>query len=444
MKTSLRHLNFLSNKSGFIRYLSNTSWLAGEKVVRLLVALLVGIWVTRYLGPEDFGILSYAQSFVALFVAFSSFGLKDILVRELVKSKDKNDLLLGTAFGLQTLGSVIIMSILLVAILLNDNEAITNKIIIILGLVSFLHSFGVINSFFVSRVQSKYVAVSSLVALLISSGIKLLLIYYEAPLLWFVYAIAFEVVLVTIGLIVAYHKTGYAVSQWRLSRTLGLELVKESWPVILSGIMISIYMKVDQVMIKELMDNASVGQYAAAARLSEAWYFIPMIVCASLFPALVNAREKSESLYHSRLQRLYDLMVIMGLAVVLPVVSLSEWGIVFLYGEAFLPSAAVLDIHIWSGLFVFLGVANGKWLINENLQRYHLVFVSLGMLVNVGLNLVLIPTMGILGAAWATLISQAVSAVLASSIFPQTRPSFFRMLKAITFVSIVGRVVGRR
>lgn len=407
-----------------------------EKVIRMLVALSVGVWVTRYLGPDQFGVLSYSQSFVAILATFSSLGLKDIIIRELVKSQDKKDQLLGSAFGLQTLGSTLIMLIICISVLVNDNEALTNKIIIILGLLTFVKSFTVIGSYFNSQVRSKFVAMTGLIGLFISSLIKVYLILGEYSLIYFVYVLAFDVLFISSGLIWFYKAAGNSIFSWKFSWKVSLNLLKDAWPLILSGIIISIYMKIDQVMIKEFLGNSDVGQYSAAVRLSEAWYFIPTIICSSLFPAIINAKIRDHKLYMDRLQRLYNLMVILGAGIILPVVLVSDWLIQALYGEAFYQSAAVLNIHIFGSVFVFLGVANQKWFISENAQAYNIVCLGFGMVANVGLNIFLIPNYGILGAAYATLVSQFIASVLAPVVFKKTRNSFFMMMRAIFFVQI--------
>ncbi len=415
----------------------------GEKVLRLVLALSIGVWVTRYLGPEQFGVLSYAQSFVAIFAAFSTLGLSDIIVRELVKSQERRDVILGTSFILQMLGSVFIMICLVVTILVNDNDALTNKIIVILGLLTFVNSFGVIASYFSSIVQSKYMALPSLLGLVISSLLKVYFILAEAPLIYFVYILAFDIVFLALGQVWYYQRGNISIVNWRFSWKVAKELLQDAWPLILSGIVISIYMKIDQVMIQEMIGSAAVGQYSAAVRLSEAWYFIPTIICSSLFPAIINAKLKGNKFYMARLQRLYDLMVVLGFSIVLPVLLLSEWGINFLYGEAFALAAPVLNIHIWAGVFVFLGVANQKWFINENLQAYNILCLGIGMLGNVFFNLILIPKYGIIGAAFATLLSQFVASVLSPLFFNKTRVSFFMMLRAIFFVNYIKKIFNK-
>ncbi|SNY99629.1 Membrane protein involved in the export of O-antigen and teichoic acid [Flagellimonas pacifica] len=427
---------YLNNNSGFTRYLKNTSWLMTEKVVRMVIALSIGVWVTRYLGPDQFGVLSYAQSFVGIFAAFSSLGLNDIIIRELVKSKDQENVLMGSAFGLQTLGSTSIMLILSISILLNDNDQLTNKIIVILGLLTFVNSFNVITSYFHSVVKSKFYAITGLIGVMVSSIIKVYLILGEYSLIYFVYVLAFDVVFLALGLMWFYRRMGHSLFSWRFSWSVSRDLLKDAWPLVLSGIIISIYMKIDQVMIKEFMGNSDVGQYSAAVRLSEAWYFIPTIICSSLFPAIINAKMRNHDLYMSRLQRLYNLMVLLGVVIILPVVFLSDWLIHFLYGAEFHLSAGVLNIHILGSVFVFLGVANQKWFISENFQAYNIVCLGFGMMSNIILNIFLIPKYGIIGAAYATLISQFVASVLAPVLFKKTRNSFLMMVHAIFFVQV--------
>ncbi len=427
---------YLENNTGFTRYLKNTSWLMAEKVIRLFIALSVGVWVTRYLGPTEFGILSYAQSFVGIFAALSSLGLNDIIIRELVKSQDRRDVIMGSSFGLQTLGSMVIMIIIAISIYVNNNEPLTNKIIVILGLLTFINSFTIISSYFHSMVKSKYFALTGLIGVIISALVKIYLILNEFSLIYFVYVLAFDVIFLAAGQIWYYRKMGHSLFAWKFSWSVSKGLLKDAWPLILSGIIVSIYMKIDQVMIKEFLGNSEVGIYSAAVRLSEAWYFIPTIICSSLFPAIINAKLRDDSLYKDRLQRLYNLMVVLGAVVILPVLLLSSWIIQILYGIEFEQSATVLNIHILGSVFVFLGVANQKWFISENIQAYNIICLGMGMVANILLNIVFIPTYGIIGAAYATLISQFIASVLAPVFFKKTRNSFFMMIKALFFVQI--------
>ncbi len=436
----LKRINELKNNSGFMKYFKNTSWMMSDKVLRIFAALTIGIWVTRYLGPNDLGVLSYAQSFVGLFAAFSTLGLDRLLARELVNRPDEKYLLLGTSFILQTIGSTILVSFLLVSIFINDNDELTNKVIIIMGLVTFVNSFNVIAAYFQSIVKTKHVVVTSIVGLVLFSLIRIVLILIEAPLIYFVYAIAFDTVFLILGAIYVYFYNKQSIFKWKFSMVMAKSLLNDSWPLILNTIFISVYVRMDQIMIESFMDSFSVGQYAAAVNLSQAWYFVPGIIGASLFPAIVNAKKISKSLYYDRLQRLYDLMVILAVSIAIPMTFLSDWLVELLLKDEFNLTGGVLSIHIWAGVFVFLGVSVSKWILTENLQRVSSFTLFIGMVANIILNFILIPKYGIKGAAWATLISQSISVLFAPLLFKKTRPSFFMMIKALSFSSVFKKI----
>lgn len=435
----LKKISELKNNSGFMKYFKNTSWMMSEKALRIVAALTIGIWVSRYLGPSDLGILSYAQAFVGLFAAFSTLGLDRLLARELVKNPEEKYLLLGTSFILQTIGSTILVSFLFLSIYINDNDELTNKVIIIMGLLTFVNSFNVIAAYFQSIVKTKQVVITSIIGLVLFSSIRIALILNDAPLIYFVYAIAFDTVFLILGAIYVYFYNKQSIFKWQFSMVMAKSLLSDSWPLILNTIFISVYVRIDQIMIENFMNSVSVGQYAAAVNLSQAWYFIPGIIGSSLFPAIVNAKKISEKLYKDRLQKLYDLMVVLAVAIAIPMTFLSDWLVELLLGDEFYLTGGVLSIHIWAGVFVFLGVSVSKWILTENLQKVSSVSLFIGMVANILLNVIMIPKYGIYGAAFATLISQSISVLFAPLLFKKTRPSFFMMIKALSFSSIFKR-----
>ncbi len=411
-------LKKLRQHHGFMRYFENISWLMSEKFLRMFIGLFVGIWVARYLGPEQFGLLSYAQSFVFLFIAISTLGLDSIVVRELVKDESKRDVLLGTAFGLKLVGAILILPILAMAVQLTSNDDYTNSLIFITASLTIFQSFNVIDFYYQSKVLSKYVALANAISLAISSIIKIALILGNAPLVAFALITVFDVAVVSVGLIYFYKKNSQLkLFNWRFEWKMAKKLLQYSWPLILSGLVISLYMRIDQVMIKEILDADAVGQYAAAVRLSTAWYFIPLAIATSFFPAIINAKKISEELYFSRLQRLYSLMIFLAIAIALPVTFLSDWVILLLYGSEYSQAGEVLMIHIWAGIFVFLGVAWSKWILNENKQNLVLISHILGAVINVGLNLYFIDKYGVVGAAYSTIISYFLSQIIGFSLY---------------------------
>lgn len=427
----VKKITNLKNSSGAMKYLKNTSWLLGEKILRMTLGLFVGIWVARYLGPERFGLFSYAQSFVALFGAIATLGLDGIVIRQLVNNENQRGSLLGTSFILKLIGAVLVLSLLAVSLFFQANDYQTNSLIFIIASATLFQSFNVIDFYFQSAVLSKYVVYSNVFSLLLSSFIKVILILNEAPLIAFAYVILFDSLVLASGFIYFYVLKRLSIRCWVFDKNVAKSLLKDSWPLILSGLVVSMYMKIDQIMIKNMLGSGDVGQYAAAVRLSEVWYFIPMIISSSLFPAILNAKKISKELYYSRIQQLYDLMAWMAIAIAIPMTFLSDWMIYFLYGAQFSEAGGVLMVHIWSAVFVFLGVASSKWFVAEGLQRYSFYRTLFGAILNIGLNLVLIPQYGIYGAAIATLVSQTVASYLFNVINKKSRITFVLQSKAL-------------
>lgn len=401
-------INSLQNHQGFMKYFKNTSWLFGEKILRMIVGLFVGIWVARYLGPEQFGLFSYAQSFVGLFAAIATLGLDGIIVRELVKDESRRDELIGTAFWLKLMGAIGVLAILAIAVNFTSNDSYTDTLVFIIASATIFQSFNVIDFYFQSKVLSKYVVYANIISLFISSIVKIALILNDAPLIAFTWVVFFDSFVLAVGFIYFFLKNNSTLKIKNLtfkSKTAVL-LLKDSWPLILSGIVISVYMKIDQVMIKEMMDAEAVGIYSVAVRVSELWYFIPLAIVSSLFPAILNAKKQGNEFYLKRLQKLYDFMVWMAIFIALPMTFLSDWIIGLLFGQAYIEAGSVLMIHIWTGVFVFLGLAFGRYLLSENLNKKSFYRTLFGAILNVIFNYILIPIYGIHGAAVATLLGQ--------------------------------------
>ncbi|MHC4617545.1 MAG: flippase [Planctomycetota bacterium] len=429
--TSKAHGNFLAGP-GFKKYLANTSWLMLERVCRSVVLLLVGVCIARYLKAEQFGLLSYAASFASLLLPIATLGLDVVVVRELVREPEKKNTLLGTAFVLKLAGAFLLLGVLAVVINLTEDDRFSKFLILIIGSSAVFQSFNVIDFFLQSKVLSKYAACAKMVSLFLWSLLTLVLIWMRAPLLYFALTFLIESVILALGLTVVGVRQNLGISRWGLRLDLATSLLKDSWPLVLSGVAVSIYMKIDQVMIKNMLGSQAVGQYAVAVRVSEACYFIPVIICGSLFPAVLNAKKQSTALYHARLQKLYDLMVWIALPIILVITFSANRIVGLLYGAEFSKAGPVLEIHIWAALFVFMGVASGRHLIAENYSKISFIRTCVGMVLNILLNVLLIPSYQIVGAAFATLISYA-AATFSVALFDNTRPIAFMMLKSFLF-----------
>ena len=426
----LKNIVQLKNHSGFRKYFANTSWLMAERIIRMTVTLFVGVYVARYLGPERFGLLSYANSFVGLFLALATLGLDSIVIRELVKNPESRNELLGTAFGLKIFGTIIMWFFILVSVPITENDNQTNIFIAILSFAILFQVFNVIDFNYQAEVKSKYVVKVQFFQLIFSSSTKLFLIFIKAPLLWFVWVYCFDACLLAIGLVGIYMIKSGNFLLWRWKWEFARTLMRDSWPLILSGIIVFIYVNIDQVMIKHMIDEQAVGMYAIATRISTAWYFIPIAITSSLFPAILNAKYNNSSIYQQRLQALYDILVWLAILIAIVIICLSESIIDLLVGQEYAPAASVLSIAIIAGIFTNIGLINNKFFEAENRQIDILYRSLLGVSVNIFLNIILIKKYGIYGAAMATVAAQFSTSIAYTYLKKDARILFFMFLKS--------------
>lgn len=422
----------LEQKPVLVKILSNIGWLTADKLLRMGMGLLVGVWVARYLGPEQFGLVNYASAFIGLFAVIGTLGLNSIVVRDLVSNPDQAGLTLGTAALLQLLAGFLAFILAVVSILLlRPDDGMTQWIVTILGTGLLFKASETAAYWFEAQVECKFVVWANNLVFLTFTVVKIILILANAPLSAFILAMLGETVFAALAVLAMFSTRGPGLAILGAQLARARTLLHDSWPLILAGLAVAFYMKIDQIMLGQMLNNEKVGIYSAAVRISEVWYFIPMAIVASLFPAIIDAKNTSESLYYQRLQRLYDLMVKLSLAIAIPMSFLSDDLVDLLYGTAYAGAGTVLSIHIWSSVFVFLGVASSQWFVVENRQILSLQRTALGALVNVGLNLLMIPKFEVLGAAIATVIAQGFATFFFDALTKETRPMFAMKLQAL-------------
>jgi PST family polysaccharide transporter len=427
-----KKLSLLKSSDRFRGIIANTGWLFADRILRMGVGLFVGVWVARYLGVQQFGVFNYATAFVALFSTLSTLGLDAIVVRSIVREPEKRLQILGTTFWLKLIGGIaaLVLAVSSIIVLRHDDQ-LTISLVAILASVGIFQAFDTIDLWFQSQVQSKYTVIAKNTAFVIISLVKVALISIHAPLIAFAWTALGEVGLGALGLIISYRVRGYSPWLWPWSSPLAKTLLKESWPLILSGLTIMIYMRIDQIMLGQMIGDKAVGLYSAATRISEVWYFIPMAIASSVSPAIYAAKEVSEALYYQRIKQFLRLLSLLSIVFAVPMSFLSGTIITVLFGKSYEASASILAIHIWASLFVFMGVGTSSWFIAEGLTQFALRRTIMGAITNVFLNIFLIPTYGGVGAAIATVISQAVASFLSNATHPKTRKIFKLQVKSL-------------
>jgi len=393
------------NHSGYKRYFLNTSWMFGGQLFSLLISFFVSTWVARYLGPQNYGILSYSTAFVGIFSFISSLGIDGILNRDLINTPEKRDQLMGTSFYLKLIGGTVAFFVSVISVLIFQSDPLIKLLVILFSFSFILQSFNIIGNYFNAEVKAKNNVKTVLFATVISSTLKVFTILLGKGIIWIILIYLLDVLWQGIGFIVSYNNYCLKIKNWNFDKNLAIKILKNSWPLMFASAASFIYLKIDQVMIGSILGNYEVGIYAAAAKLAEVWYFIPGIICTSLFPAIINAKKTGIDLYRNRLKKLYILMIIISVAMAIPITILAKPIIYTLFGSGYMESVNILRIYIWSSIGLFLSVAIGQYLVTENSVKTIFILNLITMVINIILNLIFIPIWGLVGSAFATLIS---------------------------------------
>lgn len=409
-------------------------WLFSDRLIRFGVGFLVGVWVARYLGPEQFGLLNYVMAFVTLIATAVPAGTDNVVIRELAREPQRADQVLAAATVIRLVGTLVVIAVVaLAALAMHAQDSETLLLIFVTATTLVFRPLDVVDLWFQAETNARPAVWARNLAFVLGSVVKIGLLLGGASLFAFVAVEPLAAALAGAFLVVAYRAEGrrltIAGADWADLR----RLLRAGMPLLLSGLAIIIYMRIDLVMLEHLSGGGTrqVGLYSVAQRLSEVWYFVPIALASSVFPTLVRTRDADQAKYLDRLRRLFSLMAVVALVVAIPTSLLSSELIQFIFGSTYAGAGPVLSIHVWTALFVFWGVMGEAWYLNEGLTTLTLWRTGSAALANIALNLVLIPRHGGVGAALATLLSQAWSAWLSNLVWARTRPLFFIQLRSL-------------
>lgn len=419
----------LAGRSSLTVILRNSGWLLFDKFFRLTLGVLIGAWMARYLGPAEFGELAYVLAYIAFFQSAAVLGLDGILVREIAKNTKRANALLGTAFAIR-LGMGAICWLAAVCGMAWQH-GIDDRSVILTALAGgslIFQAADTVDLWFQSQSQSRRTVLAKSLAYIASNGIKILLIVNGAPLTAFAAVMAFDGLAAAAGLALAYHLAP-CEGRWGHTANTAKLLLKESWPLILSGLSIMVYMRIDQIMIKEMLGAKQLGIYTAVLPIATVWQFIPIILNSSLAPFVARKKEESEDAYWRTLGNIFKAYSMIAWLVCIFTVVFANTVIDMLYGIQYEQGAKILSIYVFTNIFISLGVAQGLWVLNDKRAGVGLFNTMVGAIVSVVGNLIFIPKFGLTGAAVTSVVAMATSACLAN--FLSSRRIFFLQMKSL-------------
>ncbi len=401
------------------KVIRNVFWAVTGKIITLFSTLIVGIFVARYLGPEQYGLMNYVISIVALFGVLSVFGTSEIIIRELSKSELPKEVVLGTSFFTRLGLAGIALLAICIYLYLASEDVSTSILVLIYSLSSIFSCFDVIRFYFTSIVQNEYVVKSEILRTLVGAGIKVILLLIKAPLWAFIAALTFDFVLLAGGYIVAYRKKVARLSTWKFDVNFAKFLLKVSSPLLISSAAVIIYQRIDQVMIGKILDNESLGYFSTAVSFIGIITFIPSIVVQTIAPILVKIRKEDILRYRREAQRMMNITTWATMIVSIIVSLLSFYIIRYTYGLAYLDAVPVMRILAFKAVGIALTTMGGQLIIIENIHQIAFIRNILACFVCVMCNYLLIPRFGIIGSAWATIITVMFTGGLANIFFPR-------------------------
>ncbi|MDA8602537.1 flippase [Gammaproteobacteria bacterium] len=410
----------------------NIIWIFLERFIRVLTGITVTIWLARYLGPTQLGILTYILAVIGIVSAFSGLGLKQIVVKNLIQKIGDRTETLSSAGVLLLIAGLFSYLITITAIsFLRPNDQEFLALTIVMSSILIFQAGEIFAYWFESEVKSKYVSLADSTSNIITSFLKITLIFWKAELIYFAYVFTLEALLKALFLLIAYRKYGPSdyISGPKLRNS--YDLLRASWPLLIADTATLLYMKIDQVMLGNMDGITAVGWYSAAARVSEIWFVVAIAITTSVRPLLLKLAVKDPEEFKRRYQDILNLLALIGIILAVVGTFLSEQIILMLFGEKYAPASEVLKIHIWSTLFVFLNNAAWLWYVAHGKQKIASYRIFAGLFLNVLLNYFLIPTYGVIGAAFATLVSRAIVAYFGQLINKETMPLFLMMSRAM-------------
>lgn len=423
------HINKLKNDPGVQRYTKNVSWMFFARMFTLGVSFLTTLYVARKLGPTNFGELDYALAIIGIFGIISAWGIEGVLNRELIKTPEQHNKLIGTASILRFILGITATSLVVIFSIFSKIEPLSKILLIILSFTYTVGTFTILQQDFFARAQSKYPSIITIIVVLITNIAKVFILFTHKGVIYLAASMVIESLLYTSLYFFTYvYILKGKPFNWEFSPTIAKTFLKTGTAIAFLSVFAMIYSRIDQIMIRHMLDAKSVGLYSAGVRLVDLWGFIPMIIGSGLYPAVLNARKISESLYIGRLRKLFILYAIPSICIAIFLSIFSKPLMLLIFGKEFIDGFHSLQIYAWSIPGTFVGFFVMNILFTDDHRKILVLTSVFPAVVNVLLNLAWIPIYGINGAALATAISYSLIPIV-PLLFKQTRSVLYEIYK---------------
>lgn len=422
--------------NGKKKVISNMSWLLGGKIVNMILSFFVSLATARYLGPDNFGSINYVAAYVSFFSSITSLGLSVIVIKEVSMGKEKDNEVIWTGVLMRFITAILsTISVLGLVYMTDGGDPLIMKIALLESIGILASAFDTFMYWFQGKLLGKYVSIASVVAYLGMSAYRIYLLANNADILWFAFATSVDTLLLSLVLFICYiRENGFHL---KASLALGKRLMKQSYHYMISGLIAILYSKIDQIMLKHMLDSYSVGLYSVALAISGLWGMIPSAFIQSVSPVLYKDAAENRAMFFKRLRQSYAGIWFLNICWSVAISLFSYWVIYLLYGKDYVGAQGALVIVVWYSGISSIGSLTQVYLATENKNKYVNYFALAGLVTDVILNLLLIPVLGIMGAAVATLVTYVVIHIVMPLVIPDTREVGRAILQGMMFRGVV-------
>ena len=412
------------------RVVKNAGWIIGARVVQSILSFIIGMLTARFLGPSNYGLINYAASIVAFFTPVMELGITSVIVHDLVENKDREGKIIGTAIAMNLMSSLLcICGIVGFVFLVNRGETETIIVCSLYSILLIFKSIEIVQYWFQAHLLSKYSSAASLIAYVVVSGYKVFLLITQKSVYWFAVSYAIDNFVIAVLLMILYKKLGG--SSLKLSRDDGYRLFGKGKYYIVSSMMVTIFAQTDKIMLKQMLDSESVGYYSAAVTCAGLTGFVITAILDSFRPVIFQGKKESVEKFENYLIKLYSIIIYFSLAQSLIMTFGAKIIVSVVYGAKYYPATSALRIVVWYTTFSYLGSIRNIWLLAESKQKHLWKINMSGAIANIILNALLIPQMGINGAALASLITQFFTNVIIGYVLADIRRNNVLMFKSL-------------
>lgn len=419
----------------------NAFWIIGCKLAQAVLNLVITMLTARFLGPSGYGLINYADSIAAFLVPIMELGFAGVLVQELIDHPEQEGRIMGTSMLLSVVSSLFcIGGVVGFASVANAGEPLTLVVCALYSISLTFRALELMRYWFQAKYRAREVALVSLAAYVLVSAYKVVLLVLSLDVRYFAMSFALDYALIDLFLLILYKKRGGA--RMGFSWVVARRMLSSGKYYILSGLMVVIFAQTDKIMLKNMVGDAEVGFYAAAATCAAMTGFVFQAIVDAYRPYIFESLQKSRELFSLNMRRLYSIIIYACLLESVALALLARPAILILYGEGYLASVPILRVSVWYMTFSFLGSVRNIWLLAMGRQKYQWSINLLGALANVVLNFLLIPLWGAVGAAAASLVTQMFTNVIVGWILPPIRENNRLMLSAVHPKYILGLLKG--